>query len=102
MSLPESKYFHIIVNLNIKIDKNKIVSMSRLVRLWLVNLGLYDETTHEDRLEIDREIEKRTGVNCDEALERGLISINEFLEIVNSILKKKRLRRREYLVQNEG
>lgn len=80
--------------------KNNNGVMSRLVRMWLVNLGLYDVTTHEDRLEIDKEIERRTGVDCDEALERGLISINEFLEIVNSVLKRKRLRKREYLVQN--
>ncbi|MEM3832711.1 MAG: hypothetical protein QW128_03810 [Thermoprotei archaeon] len=64
--------------------------MSRLVREWLMNLGLFYETTHEDRLEIDREIERRSGMNCDEALMRGLISINEFLEIVNMVLKKKK------------
>jgi hypothetical protein len=64
--------------------------MSRLVREWLMNLGLFYETTHEDRLEIDKEIERRTGVNCDEALIKGLISINEFLDIVNTILKKKK------------
>lgn len=64
--------------------------MSRLVREWLMNFGLFYETTHEDRLEIDREIERRTGVNCDEALMRGLISINEFLEIVDMVLKKKK------------
>ncbi|MEM0494528.1 MAG: hypothetical protein QXU72_04545 [Thermofilum sp.] len=45
--------------------------MSRLVRLMLQQLGLYELTTHEDRLEIDREIERRTGLSCDEALERG-------------------------------
>ncbi len=66
--------------------------MSRLVREWLINFGLYENTTHEERLEIDREIERRTGMNCDEALERGLISVNEFLDIVNNILKKKEKR----------
>lgn len=64
--------------------------MSRMVRLLLREMGLYDMTTHEDRLEIDNEIERRTGVNCDEAIEMGLISRDEFLTIVREILRRKR------------
>ena len=64
--------------------------MSRRVREWLTLLGLLHLTTHEDRLEIDREIELLTGVNCDEAIEKGLIDIQEFKEIVFSILRKRR------------
>jgi NCAIR mutase (PurE)-related protein len=64
--------------------------MSIKVREWLKALKLYDQTTHEDRLEIDREVERRTGVHCDYALERELISKQDFIEIVNMILQKKK------------
>jgi len=46
--------------------------MSRRVREWLARLNLLSETTHEDRKEIDREIEKRTNLYCDDAIEKGL------------------------------
>lgn len=66
--------------------------MSRLVRLLLMRLGLYPLTTHEDRVEIDREIELRTGVSCDEAIERGLVSREEFLAIVFEVLRRRKRR----------
>ena len=71
--------------------KGKKTLMSILVREWLKQLGLYWQTTHEDRLEIDREIERRTGVDCDTALAQGMISRDEFLSIVYSILRRRRL-----------
>jgi ATP-dependent protease ClpP protease subunit len=61
-----------------------------MVRLLLREMRLYDMTTHEDRLEIDREIERRTGLSCDEAIEMGLISRDEFLAIVNEILRRRK------------
>ena len=64
--------------------------MSRLVREWLMMLGLYHLTTHEDREEIDREIEARTGVYCDDAIRMGLISREEFEEIVRSVLRRRK------------
>lgn len=72
-------------------------TVSRLVRLLLIQLGLYEQTTHEDRVEIDREIEQRTGVNCDEAIENGLISIEEFVAIVQEVLRRKSLRKKKPL-----
>ncbi len=66
--------------------------MSKLVREWLARLGLLSLTTHEDRLEIDREIEIRTGMYCDDAIAMGLISEEEFLEIVEKVLRKRRKR----------
>jgi hypothetical protein len=45
----------------------------------LLNLLLID-TTHEERVEIDKEIEKKTGRNCDESINE--LSNEEFLEIV--------------------
>ena len=68
--------------------------MSRLVREWLFTLGLYHLTTHEDREEIDREIEARTGVYCDDALRMGLVSREEFEEIVWAVLKRRRRRKK--------
>ncbi len=48
------------------------------------------ETTHEQRVEIDREIERRKNMYCDDAVERGLVSEADFLEIVNLIKKRKK------------
>ena len=67
--------------------------MSRMVRSLLRMMGLYELTDHEDRLEIDREIDRRTGVSCDEAIEMGLIGRDEFLAIVQEILRRKKGRK---------
>ena len=64
--------------------------MSIRVREWLRLMGLFGLTSHEDRVEIDREIERRTEVYCDDAIDRGLISKREFEEIVRLILKRKK------------
>ena len=64
--------------------------MSIKIREWLKALGLFDRTTHEDRFEIDREIERRTGVNCDQAVTENRITKEEFQEIVHLVLKKKK------------
>ena len=69
--------------------------MSVKVRLWLKALGLYGLTTHEDRLEIDREIKRRTGVYCDDAVDKGLVSEEEFKEIVNTILRRTKKRKQK-------
>ena len=65
--------------------------MSRKVREWLMRLSI--ETTHEEREQIDREIERRKGVYCDEAVEKGMVSEEEFLEIVNLVKKRKKKKR---------
>lgn len=70
--------------------------MSIMVREWLMLMGLFPLTNHEDRVEIDREIERRTGVYCDDAIEKGLISKREFEEIVRSILKREKKRIKEH------
>ena len=67
--------------------------MSVRVREWLERMGLLHLTDHEDRVEIDRRIELRTGVNCDEAIDHGQITKQEFEKIVNSILNRKRKRK---------
>jgi hypothetical protein len=59
------------------------------VRQLLELLGI--ETTHEERLEIDRIIEERTGLYCDEGVD--LLTKEEFLEIVYEA--KRRLKKRK-------
>ena len=68
--------------------------MSIKVREWLRRLGI--ETTHEERQDIDREIERRTGRYCDSGVE--LLSEAEFLAIVESIRRKRKKPAAEVLV----
>ena len=72
-----------------------MIEMSIRVREWLRLMGLLHLTTHEDRVEIDRAIERRTGGYCDDAIDRGLISKREFEEIVRAILKRRKKRSKE-------
>lgn len=60
--------------------------MSIKVREWLRRLGI--EATHEEREEIDREIERRTGRYCDLGIE--LLSEAEFLSVVESVRRKRK------------
>ena len=60
--------------------------MSIKVREWLRRLGI--ETTHEEREEIDREIERRTGRYCDNGV--ALLTEAEFLAIASSVRRKRR------------
>jgi len=71
--------------------------MSIKVREWLRALGLYDQTTHEDRLAIDKEVESRTGVDCDYAIERKMIDKEEFKRIVMLILRRRKQTREKIL-----
>ena len=71
------------------------MGMSIRVREWLRLMGLLSLTSHEDRVEIDGEIERRTGVYCDDAIDRGLISKGEFEELVQLILKRRKKRIKE-------
>jgi hypothetical protein len=60
--------------------------MSIKVREWLRRLGI--ETTHEEREEIDREIERKTGRYCDVGI--AVLSESEFRSIVESVKRKRR------------
>jgi hypothetical protein len=68
--------------------------MSIKVREWLRRLGI--DTTHEEREEIDREIERKTGQYCDKGVE--LLSEAEFLAIVDSVRRRRKKRIAEPLV----
>lgn len=69
--------------------------MSQKVREWLRLMQLFHMTTHEDRINIDQEIERRTGVSCDDALNRRLINEKEFRKIVEQILNRKKKKKKE-------
>ncbi|MCJ7456692.1 hypothetical protein MUP07_08125 [Candidatus Bathyarchaeota archaeon] len=60
--------------------------MSIKVREWLRRLGI--ETTHEEREELDREIERKTGRYCDVGI--AVLSESEFRSIVESVKRKRR------------
>ena len=68
--------------------------MSIKVKEWLRRLAI--DTTHEEREEIDREIERRTGQYCDKGVE--LLTEAEFLAIVDSVKRKRRKQVTEPLV----
>ena len=68
--------------------------MSRKVREWLKAMRLYEQTSHEQRLAIDKEIEQRKGVYCDKAIGRGLVSEAEFREIVELVCKRKKKKKK--------
>jgi len=58
--------------------------MSKKVRELLKWLGILDQTTHEDRLEIDREVEREIGLDCVEKMTRG-----DFVELVARVLRRR-------------
>jgi hypothetical protein len=60
--------------------------LSIKVREWLRRLGI--ETTHEEREEIDREIERKTGRYCDVGI--AVLSESEFRSIVEAVKRKRR------------
>lgn len=68
--------------------------MSVKVKEWLRRMDLLHLTNHDDRVTIDKEIESWTGVYCDDAIDRKLISENEFKKIVRSILARKKKNRK--------
>ncbi len=63
-----------------------VVHMSIKVREWLRRLGI--ETTHEEREEIDREIERRTGRYCDNGI--ALLTEAECLAMMDSVRRRRR------------
>lgn len=60
--------------------------MSIKIKEWLDRLFIV--TTHEDRVEIDRQVEVKTGMFCDEGISK--LSEAEFLAIVREVKNKPR------------
>ncbi len=55
-----------------------------------MRLGLYFQMSHDDREQIDREIGRRYGMYCDDAIRMGLAKKDEFREIVHMISKRRK------------
>lgn len=60
--------------------------MSIRVKMRLDRLRIF--TTHEDRVDIDKEIERRTGLYCDKGIDR--ISDDELRQIVEAVKAKRK------------
>jgi hypothetical protein len=63
-----------------------------MVREWLGLIRLFYQTPHEDRLDTDREIERRAGVYCNDATKHHLISEKEFRESIGTVLNPEKRR----------
>jgi hypothetical protein len=60
--------------------------LSIKVKEWLKRLGI--EVSHEERVQIDREIEYLTGLACDVGI--GQLSERQFLDIVDKVRRRKK------------
>jgi hypothetical protein len=56
------------------------------VKEWLKRLGI--ESTHEERVEIDREIELMTGQSCDDGVSK--LTERQFLDIIEKVKSRKK------------
>ena len=51
-------------------------------------MGILDRTDHEDRVELDRKIEEKTGKPCDEGVDE--LSDEDILDLLRLIWKKRK------------
>lgn len=56
-------------------------------------MDILDRTDHEDRVELDRLIEEKTGKYCDEGVDD--LSNEEFMELLRRAWEAKKKRKRE-------
>jgi len=64
-------------------------------RVMIGQLDLLPQTTHEDRVEIDREVERVTGKNCDEGVKE--LTQAEFVDLVKKVLERRKKKKKEEL-----
>ncbi len=62
--------------------------MSRKVKERLMLMRVLKQTTHEDRVELDRRIEEKTGKYCDDGVSE--LTDEEIMELLRQIWKEKR------------
>jgi len=62
--------------------------MSRRVKNRLRRMGRLAQTTHDDRVELDRRIEERTGKYCDDGVDELLDE--EIMELLRQIWERKK------------
>jgi len=62
--------------------------MSRKVKERLMLMRVLRQTTHDDRVELDRRIEEKTGKYCDDGVAE--LTDEEIMELLRQIWEKKR------------
>ena len=62
--------------------------MSKRVKARLRRMKILDRTDHEDRVELDRLIEEKTGKPCDEGVDE--LSDEDILDLLMLIWKKRK------------
>ena len=62
--------------------------MSRRVKERLRLMGVLDQTTHEDRVELDRLIEEKTGKYCDDGVDK--LTNEEIMALLRKIWGRKK------------
>ncbi len=71
--------------------------MSKRVKERLKRMEILDRTDHEDRVELDRLIEEKTGKPCDEGVDE--LSDEDILDLLRLIwIKRKKKVLEEYVV----
>lgn len=66
--------------------------MSIKVKERLMLMRVLDQTTHDDRVELDRRIEKKTGKYCDIGV--YLLTDEEIMELLRQIWGKKKKKKK--------
>lgn len=65
--------------------------MSIRVKMRLASMGILPQTTHEERMELDKLIEERTGMYCDIGVEKLTdVELKQLLEVIRNKKKQKR------------
>ncbi len=62
--------------------------MSKRVKARLRKMKILEKTDHEDRVELDRMIEEKTGKPCDEGVDE--LSDEDILDLLRRIWKKRK------------
>ena len=62
--------------------------MSKRVKARLRRMKILEKTDHEDRVELDRKIEEKTGKPCDEGVDE--LSDEDILDLLRLIWKKRK------------
>ncbi len=62
--------------------------MSRRVKERLMLMRVLRQTTHDDRVELDRRIEEKTGKYCDDGVSE--LTDDEIMELLRQIWEEKR------------
>ena len=62
--------------------------MSRRVKARLRRMEILEKTDHEDRVELDRLIEEKTGKPCDEGVDE--LSDEDILDLLRLVWRKRK------------